>query len=223
MKIISYILSSTLLFATAYLTAQSTGMVAYSYEYTFSDGVYLSFLQLKNNKPLPVESVVIDAQSSPYETVFEYLDNAKSLKYYNEYGNLSEVAIKDIWGYCKNGKPYVYYRGAFRLIPFVGSISHFVATVTVYYDTNQSPYYYDPYFYNSNPGHYYSNEVQQLIVDMNSGNIMSFDENNVALLIEGDLELSDEFNSLSKRKKRKMLFYYIRLYNERQPLMLPNQ
>jgi len=38
-----------------------------------------------------------------------------------------------------------------------------------------------------------------------------------------DTSLYDEFNNLSKRKQKKMLFYYLRKFNERNPLLIPKE
>jgi len=70
---------------------------------------------------------------------------------------------------------------------------------------------------------YYTSELHQLIITMNTGEILDFDVENVARAISSDTALYNEFNDLSKRKKRNMMFYYIRKFNENHPLYLPSK
>lgn len=201
-------------------SAQDSSRVAYNFNYRFDDGLYLNFEQFKNNAPVSPESVVFDNSSGKYSDVYDFIDNSKEIGFFNENGNLTSLAVNTIWGYCRNGKPYAYYANAFRQIPFIGSLCHFVATITVYTDNNPNLYR-DSYYYNTTPNRYYSTKIVQLLIDMQTGEILNFDEGNVAGLLQRDKALSGEYNALSKKKKRKMLFYYIRLYNENNPLYLP--
>jgi hypothetical protein len=50
---------------------------------------------------------------------------------------------------------------------------------------------------------------------------VEYDTKNVEVLLMKDPELYDEFVRLSRKKKKQMLFYYIRKYNEKNPLYLP--
>jgi hypothetical protein len=210
-------------FAGCCIYAQDTTKVVYNYNYRFNDGIYLSFEQFKSNMPVSPEAIEFENNEGKYSDVFEFIDNSKTIKYYNEYGIITEIEKNQIWGYCKNGKPHIFWGNDFRIIPFIGSICHFIANITVYYDSNQSMFY-DPYSrYSAAPDHYYTTEVVQMMINMNNGDIISFDEINVGLLLQADSILSEEFNALGKRKKRQMLFYYIRKFNENNPLYLPSQ
>ena len=208
--------------AGAFLKAQDSAMVAYSYGYNFKNGIYLNFGQFRNNTPVSIESVVCNYDKDKYDDIYECIDNSVNLKYYNEYGILTETETKTLWGYCRNGKPYVNWSNGFRQIGFIGSVCHFVATVIVYQDMNPTPYY-DPYSYNySGTNQYYTSELHQLIIDMSTGAILDFEVQNVERVIQCDTVLYKEFTDLSKRKKRNMMFYYIRKFNENHPLFLPS-
>ncbi|HOY39401.1 MAG: hypothetical protein KBB11_08710 [Bacteroidales bacterium] len=212
-----------LCFAAVHLIAQDTARIAYSFGFNFKNGIYLNFDQFRNNSPVAIESVVIDFDKNKYNDVYDYIDNSKTLQYYNEFGILSETSTASLWGYCRNGKPWVNWSNGFRQIGFIGSVCHFVATIIVYQDMSASPYY-DPYSYNyMGSNQYYTSELHQLIITMNTGEILDFDVENVARAISSDTALYNEFNDLSKRKKRNMMFYYIRKFNENHPLYLPSK
>ena len=102
--------------------------------------------------------------------------------------------------------------------------------VTGYYD----PYsYYSPYGYGnyySPYGSYYSpyrqsnmsrNEMKQYIIDFESGKMLEFDVENTELLLMKDNKLYEEYVQLSRKKKRELMFVYIRKFNENNPLYLP--
>ncbi|HPG73836.1 MAG TPA: hypothetical protein PLM49_06055, partial [Bacteroidales bacterium] len=178
MKLLKTVILYIMIMPGLIASAQDSTHVAYSFNYKFTDGIYLNFGQFRNNRPLAPESVVFDNPTGKFSNVYDYIENTKEIDFFDENGNLTSIVVSGIWGYCKNGKPYVYYSNAFRQIPFIGSLCHFVATITVFYDNNPNLYY-DPYYYNTTPNRYYSTEVVQLIIDMNSGNILNFDEENV--------------------------------------------
>jgi hypothetical protein len=195
-------------------------LIEYSYGYKFNDGLYINFSQFLNNNPTNFEFINIELNNNTQD-IKEALEQAKTVNYYDEFGIETNINIKDIWGCCINGRPHVMWKNEFRQIPYIGSISHFVANVTVYYDRMNDPYY-DPYYYYSTvPTRQYSNEVVQMVIDMKTGNILEFDQNNISKLLARDIELYEEFSKLNKRKKRKLLFSFIRRYNEAHPLFFP--
>ena len=81
-------------------------------------------------------------------------------------------------------------------------------------------YYYNPYYYPMNSS-YQTKEIRQFILDFETGNVFSYNYNDVKTIFMRDVELFDEFNQLKKRKQKKLLFLYVRKYNERNPLYLP--
>jgi hypothetical protein len=156
-------------------------------------------------------------------------------------GIRQEVPNNKIWGYSRNGVLYIQVQEEFNRITFVGSICHFVADVTTtdprYYN---SPYgYYDPYSYYSPFGYgsyyypygsYYSpysrtnmtrNEVKQFIFDFESGKVLDFDLENTELLLMKDSQLYEEFMKLPRKKRKDLMFVYIRKFNENNPLYIP--
>jgi hypothetical protein len=139
------------------------------------------------------------------------------------------LKTEDIWGYSRNGILYINVGLSFHRISFMGSISHFVATVTTYNPNNYDPYYYNPYYSNSYYYNRYSQpqsnvgntDLRQYLLDFESGDVMEYDTESVEVLLMKDPELADEFQALRSRKQKQMKFVFIRRFNEKHPLYFP--
>jgi hypothetical protein len=124
----------------------------------------------------------------------------------------------------------------------MGMICHFVADVTTYDSRYNNPYgYYDPYYYSPyGYNNYYSpyypyspyyspyrqsnmsrNELKQYLIDFEDGKVLEFDVDNTELLLMKDDKLYEEYVQLPRRKKKELMFVYIRKFNENNPLYLP--
>jgi hypothetical protein len=153
-------------------------------------------------------------------------------------GIRQEVAKNTIWGYSRNGVLYVQVQDNFNRITFVGNICHFVADVTTIDSRSySSPYgYYDPYYSPYSYGNYYSpynsyyspyrtnvarNELKQYLIDFESGKVLEFDVENTELLLMKDDKLYEEYVQLSRKKKKELMFVYVRKFNENNPLYIP--
>jgi len=207
---------------------QEKAMVQYSPEFEFNDGLFPNFESVKENNPIPSARIVTDEDLFD-RAFYEKITQLKEIVIYDENGVKQVLLTESIWGYSRNGILYINVGSAFHRISFMGSISHFVATVTTYNPNYYDPYYYNPYYSNS---YYYnrysmpqsnvaSTDLRQYLLDFDTGDVMEYDTEAVEVLLMKDPELSDEFQSLSKRKKNQMKFVYIRLYNEKHPLLFP--
>jgi hypothetical protein len=99
------------------------------------------------------------------------------------------------------------------------------------YSSYYYPYsYYDPYYYRSynyrrnnyrqverEPGM----ELDQYLLNFETGELWDYDVLGIKELIKNDTELYQEYNKLRNRVKKKLMFSYIRKYNERNPLYIP--
>jgi len=63
--------------------------------------------------------------------------------------------------------------------------------------------------------------VKQYIIDFESGKVLEFDISNTELLLMKDNQLYEEYVQLSNKKKKDLMFVYIRKFNEKNPLFLP--
>lgn len=207
------------------LFAQDTpaGMVRYTPDFRFQDGIYANFNMVKHNFPIPKSRIVTDIGLHDRD-FFKKLTESKRIVFYDYNGVQQELKSSNIWGYGRNGVLYVNIGNAFHRISFVGSICHFVATITTY---NQG--YYDPYYNQGYRSRYYrspssnttSTEIRQYLIDFDTGKILDFEVSSVEIILMKDPELYDEYISLKKKKKKQFKFVYIRKYNESHPLYFP--
>jgi hypothetical protein len=223
------------------LTAQEKeGMVKYTPEFRFKDGIYINFDQVRLNSPIPKAKLLTSTDYNDRE-FFDKLLKADKIYFYDEMGIRQEFARNEIWGYSRNGILYIQIQENFNRITYVGSICHFVADITTYDSRNyNSPYgYYDPYYYSpygygnyySPYGSYYSpyypqqnmsrSEMKQYIIDFESGKMLEFDIENTELLLMKDNKLYEEYVQLSRKKKKELMFVYLRKFNENNPLYIP--
>ena len=127
---------------------QPEGMVKYTPDFRFKDGIYLNFEQVKIIVRFQRQSclhLLIIMTGSFSRRIMEM----DKIYFYDDMGVRQEVAKSDIWGYSRNGVLYVQVQENFNRITFVGNICHFVADITTYdnHYYNNSPYgYYDPYY-----------------------------------------------------------------------------
>ena len=223
---------------------ETEGMVKYTPDFKFNDGIYLSFDQVKSNTPIPKAKLLTSIDYNDRE-FFKKIFTAEKIYFYDNMGIRQEIAKNSVWGYSRNGVLNIQIQDNFNRITFVGSICHFVADITTYDSRyNNSPYgYYDPYYspygysnyYNPYSSYYspyspYSpyrqsnmsrTELKQYLIDFESGKILEFDISNTELLLMKDSELYDEYVQLSRKRKKELMFVYIRKFNEKNPLYIP--
>jgi hypothetical protein len=217
-------------------------MVKYTPDFRFKDGIYLNFEQVKANSPIPKAKLLTSVDYNDRE-FFKKLIEMDKIYFYDNMGVRQEVNRSDIWGYSRNGVIYVQVQGNFNRITFFGNICHFVADITTYdnryynnnpygyYDPYYSPYYgygnyyspyYSPYYYSPyNQSNMTRTELKQYIIDFESGKVLEFDVDNTELLLMKDSQLYEEYVQLSNKKKKDLMFVYIRKFNEKNPLYLP--
>ena len=227
------------------------GMVEYTPDFSFTDGIFPDFYSAKNNQPIPRTKIVTTLNHNSKDFFTKLLKEEK-ISYYDTSGVKKEVKKSDIWGYADDGILYMQLMNNFNPFNFMGKICHIIAEITyndsVYFDpvtrryvNPYSPYrdyivYGDPYTYiDPYNRRYYdrrnryisqnmedpSSELDQYLVDFETGVIWEYDLNSVKSLIKNDTELYSEFRKLRRRLQKRMMFSYIRRYNERNPLYIP--
>jgi hypothetical protein len=201
---------------------QRVGMIKYSPEFMFADGIYLSFTQLKNNDPVPIARVV-SANDHNDPDFYTKLLEEKSIIFFDDFGVQQSVSVEKIWGFCRNGIVYIRIASNYSRVTIIGSICHFVANITTYNTQYYDPYSYNPYYYrySATPPTTASTEMRQFLIDFETGKIMDYDVQGVEVLLMKDPELHDEFEALGNKKQKQMKFLYIRKFNERNPLYIP--
>jgi hypothetical protein len=206
----------------------ASDLVKYTPGFKFEEGIFLNFEQVKENKPISKSQIIT---SIPYDDpdFYDRILQEKKIQLYDNLGSKQEIGTKNIWGYSKNGVLYVNVNEDFYRITIVGSICHFVASLTTY-NNYGSPYYsgygypyggyYDPYnpYSSANSG---NTELKQYLLDFKTGNILEYDVQSIEILLMADPELHDEFAALNNKKQKQMKFLYLRKFNERNPLYFP--
>lgn len=201
------------------------GMQKYTPDFRFREGIYANFDMVKANQPIPKSRLVTDVDFFDRD-FFELVTEEKRLVFYDDNGVQQELKTTNIWGYGRNGVLYINLGGSFHRVSFIGSICHFVATITTYNYGYYDPYYTGNYYYGSryyrNPGGSYpSTEIRQYLMDFQTGKLMEFDVSSVEILLMKDPELYEEYMSLRRKKKKQFKFVYIRKFNEKHPLYFP--
>lgn len=223
---------------------EKEGMVKYTPDFRFNDGIYLNFDQVKLNRPIPKAKLLTSVDFNDREFFKRVLESEK-IFFYDDMGVRQDIDRNTIWGYARNGIIYVQIQENFNRITFMGSICHFVADITTYDSRNyNSPYgYYDPYYSPYGYGNYYSpyynpynsyyypynsysqptsrTELKQYIIDFESGKVLEFDIDNTKLMLMKDNQLYEEYVQLSRKKQKELMFVYIRKFNEKNPLYIP--
>jgi len=215
-------------------------MAKYTPDFRFQDGIYVNFDQVKANSPIP-KSKLLTSTDYNDKDFFKNVLKSDKIYYYDAMGIRQEISKSTIWGYARNGVLYVQVQGNFNRITFVGSICHFVADVTTVDSRYYSPYGYggtnDPWYYPYSYGNYYSpyssyyspygrnystrNELKQYLIDFESGKVLEFNMESTELLLMKDNKLYEEYVQLPRKKKKDLMFVYIRKFNEENPLYLP--
>ena len=65
------------------------------------------------------------------------------------------------------------------------------------------------------------NEIRQYLIDFETGKILEFNLESTLLLLMKDAALYEEFVQLPRKKKKELMFVYIRKFNEKNPLYIP--
>ncbi len=207
------------------LVEDTSAYVLYHPDFRFNEGIFLHFEQVKQNKPIPIERILSVANPNDFD-FYEKLLEHESLAIYDEKGMKQDVPVEAIWGYSNKGILYIQHNREFNRIPVIGSICHFVSNVSYESYRNFDPYYnpyrmYDPYYTGIRTQPVVTKEMRQFLLDWQSGEIYEYNRENLQILLMQSPQLYEEYNDLSKRKQKKMLFFYLRRFNEQNPLYIP--
>ena len=230
MKRTAIVILCVLIQFTLFSQNDSVRMIKYNPDFEFNDGFYPNFGAVKMNSPIPASRIVTDVDLYDRD-YYDKVTLGDEIIFYDNNGVKQTVKTKKLWGYARNGVLYINVGEAFHRISFMGSISHFVASIPTYNANYYDPYSYNPYYYNS---YYYNRymspqttiantELRQYLLDFETGEVMDYEIESVEVLLMKDPELHDEYVSLRRRKKNQMKFVYIRKYNEKHPLYLPEK
>jgi len=191
----------------------TTKLIAYTKEYYFKDGIYINIEQILSNNPIPKSNLIVQIDKNSPD-FYDLLIEENKIDFINENGIKTTVEAKNIWGFGNSGRLFKYWELNPTPIPIIGSIGHFLGTnIITEYNS-----YSDPFMYSTQPGT--RKETKQYIIDFSTGECYEFTTKNIDPIFAKDEKLYLEWSNLSRKKKKNLIFVYLRKYNESNPLML---
>jgi hypothetical protein len=193
------------IFSDTYAQTDTIGKTKYTSDYTFAEGIYLTFDQFKADNPA-IKTFFLKKPvpySDPNYTVIEYIcdDSIKTP---------GKCEIMDCWGYSYRGDVYIshsYYAYYFKLM-VVGSVCHFVGLSGVGSTATDIM-----------TGFGGDNEFKQFFLDFETGDVQLFNYKYFsAFLKTHDDALYQEL--IKQKKRKKLIFKYLLKYNEKHPIYI---
>ncbi len=182
--------------------------IAYSHEFDFKEGVYLTYYQFKHNLPIPVSAIVSSYPKTQLDFLTEVTDQ-KFIEIKDAAGNTQKVESSTLWGYCRNRSVYVNFNKQFNKLNTIGTLCYFTSSVTC---STGMP---DPM---GMPSTY--EELRQFVYDTKTNKVYDFNVKNMEELLKNDEELYNKFMAMKKREKADVIFVLLRKYNERHPFYI---
>jgi len=207
MKNVSFIF----LFVISKLTIAQTDAVAYSRDFEFREGIYLTIDQFKENRPIPQSSIISAIPKTELNFLTQVLDQ-KIVTFKDETGQEQKLETSTVWGYCRNRSVFINFNNTFNRLNVIGSLCHFTSEVVVLS-------YQDPTYYNRGSTNSY-HELKQFILNTATNKIADFTVGSMEDAMQDDAELLSQFEQLRKKEKTNSIFIYLRKFNEKHPLYL---
>lgn len=205
---------SIILFFVSLLCSPQIDSIAYSRDYEFKEGIYLTVNQFKKNDPIPKSAIV----SNYSKTQVDFLTQMFAQKYIafkDSSGLEHKIETSTIWGYCQNRSININFNKEFYRLNVIGTLCHFTATVATPVG------YRDPMGYNYGLNNNTVHELRQFVLDTRINKVLDFNVKNMEEVLKDDIEIYNQFMALKKREKPDAIFIYLRKYNEKHPLYLP--
>lgn len=217
MKIYLKIIVVVLQLVAGPIFSQSDSLVAYSHEYDFKEGIFVTIEQFKRNSPLGRDFIVTQLNKEDID-FFKQLVHQKEIGFKDKFDSIRILETNNIWGYSQNGAIYLNFNNEFNKLNVIGSLCHFTATIKVPVSFGPPMIGYNYGMMNSNANTY---ELRQFVLDIQTNRIIDFNEKNMEILLSRDEELNQKFMKLKKRKRGEAIFPFLRAYNDKHPLYLP--
>ena len=175
-----------------------------------NDGLYVTVEDLQYNDPIPPTYLInnLDIRERDYLQKVVELD---SIRFYSRESDEMIIASTDLWGYCRNGIPYVWFDEQFARVQVVGSICHFTTIV------EEVSYVSDPFDRMGMPTKMVTKEIKENIIDLSTGTISRFTDDAFLPILQRDGGLYSEYAGLKKKEMEQKRFFFLKKYNERNP------
>lgn len=199
----------------ATLSSYAQDSVKYSPDFKFADGIYLTVDDFKNNSPIPITHVISFYDIRDPDYLLQVMQHTK-ITYYDQNLNETSVKRKSIWGLSMKGVPFVQAkRGSFDKIEIVGRICH-VLTV------GQGLYALGMYaLHGSNAANMPTGEIKERLIDLETGEVLKFNDANIARLIEPEKDLYLRFSNLNEAQRYTQRYDFVKEFNKMRPIYFP--
>lgn len=196
-------------------TFAQTNTVAYSRDYEFKEGLFLTLEQFKKNTPI-LKSAIVSVLPKDQIDFLTQITEQKTVIYKDSAGIEQKIETSTVWGFYQNRTVFINFNNDFNRVNVIGTLSLFSALVT------QAPLRNEPIgdIYAIEPSF---TELRQFVFDTQTNKVFDFNVKNMELLLKNDAELYAQFMKLKKRKKADSIFIYLRKYNEKHPLYLASK
>lgn len=196
-------------------TFSQTNTVAYSRDYEFKEGLFLTLEQFKKNTPI-LKSAIVSVLPKDQIDFLTQITEQKTVIYKDSAGIEQKIETSTVWGFYQNRTVFINFNNDFNRVNVIGTLSLFSALVT------QAPLRNEPIgdMYAIEPSF---TELRQFVFDTQTNKVFDFNVKNMELLLKNDAELYAQFMKLKKRKKGDSIFIYLRKYNEKHPLYLASK
>ncbi|MCE9539448.1 MAG: hypothetical protein K8R85_09550 [Bacteroidetes bacterium] len=188
--------------------------IAYSRDYEFTEGVFLTIDQFKNNDPIPKASIISGIPKSQLDFLKQLIEQ-KNIFFTDSKGVQQKIETASVWGYCQNRSVYINFNKQFNKLNVIGTLCHFTAMVAT------SVGFHDPMGYGGVNNTV--NELRQYVFDTQTNKVFDFTVKNMETLLQSDSALYNQFMALKKREKPDAIFVYLRKFNEKHPLFILNR
>ncbi|TXC78911.1 hypothetical protein [Luteibaculum oceani] len=185
-------------------------------DFKLKDGVYLLWEDFILNKPsLKFEQLTTKegkqiSEFRPLERIYFVKTGDSTLK----------LNPAEIFGFTENGTFYIQFEhegsSYFGRTVNPGALWQFAAMVISYQRTLS----YNPYF----PGDYRtipSKDLKQIILNYKTGEVYPANSKVLIPILAKDPKIASLLDKTPKRKRKKRLFYFLRKYNENNPVAFP--
>ncbi len=195
------------------ITFAQVDSIAYSRDYEFTEGVFLTIDQFKNNEPIPKSSIISGIPKTELNFLKQVIEQ-KNIFYTDLNSVEQKIETSSVWGYCQNRSVYINFNKQFNKLNVIGTLCHFTAMVAT------TVGFHDPMGYGMNNT---VNELRQYVLDTKTNKVFDFTVKNMETLLQRDTDLYNQFMALKKREKPDAIFVYLRKFNEKHPFYLPQK
>jgi hypothetical protein len=187
----------------------------YNKDYFFNEGIYLSYQDFRQCNAVPRALILTKIEKNQLEFYHKLVDLQDTIVYRKGKG-ISLISTDQLFCFVQNNFVYLNVEGTFCRIPVFGNISHFIGNISIEAFRSDGPFY-DPSMNGAsgitgNPLR--AKETREFIFDFYYGKTLLMTPENLEVILKRDINLFKEFSKLTKKQKRKKLYYFLKRYND---------